>query len=300
MVFDPMEGKTSKPPLLTIGLGAYNNAHFLQGAIESILAQTFTDFELVISNNASTDNSAEIIREYALKDSRIRSIQQPENIGLIRNFNFLRRLAISEFFMWAACDDRFSPDFVKTIIEEMNREPSVILGFSPFQLVVEDGKELGEPKRIDFSGSSSFTRLLRYFYRYDDNMVYGIYRLNAIKDIDFPVWWSRNSNSPLNTGFAFLAYVMARGDFRLYGAQPLFFKCIKKTEHFQPYRQQKQVVQFLFFFLLRKINVAWVQFVNIGKGSNFLLAGIMIPILALRIIVDTLILVRNVIRKQIH
>jgi glycosyltransferase involved in cell wall biosynthesis len=300
MALDPVEGNSSKPPLLTIGLGAYNNAHFLRGAIESILAQTFTDFELVISDNASTDDTAGIIREYALKDNRIRSIRQPQNIGLIRNFNFLRRQASSEFFMWAACDDRFSQDFVETIIQGMKKDPLVILGFSPFQLVDEDGNALGEPKHNDFSGSNVVIRLLRYFYRYDDNMVYGIYRLGAIRDIDFPIWWFRNACSPYNTGFAFLAYVMARGDFRLYGNHPLFFKCIKKFEHFQPFKQQNQNLQFLFFFLLRKINVAWVQFVNIGQGSNFLLAIIMIPILALRIVLDSAILVRNVIRKQIH
>jgi hypothetical protein len=202
--------------------------------------------------------------------------------------------------MWSACDDRFSPDFVETIIEGMKKDPLVILGFSPFQLVDEDGNAIGEPKRIDFSGSNAVIRLLRYFYRYDDNMVYGIYRLTAIKDIDFPIWWSNNSKSPLNTGYAFLAFVLARGDFRSYGSQPLFFKCIKKTEHFQPFKQQNQNLQFLFFFLLRKINVAWVQFVNIGQGSNFLIAVIMIPILALRIVLDSAILVRNVIRKQIH
>jgi glycosyltransferase involved in cell wall biosynthesis len=294
----PPEEPTSPRLKLTIAIGAYNDSRFLRGGLDAILAQTFTNYEVVISDNASTDETPQILKEYAEKDARIRILRQPENVGLINNYNFLRKQAKGEFFMWVACDDRCAPDYIQTIITGMEQDSSVVLGFTPYQFIHEDGTPFGPVRRFDFSGRNAFTRLLRYFFLYDDGMVYGIYRYQSIKDQNFPIWWWKNFNTPLNTGYAFLTYILSKGQFRVFGDKPLWFNCIKTTEHYQPFKQNKRVVQFFLFFLLRKINVACVQFNNIRRGSgSILLPVILSPVLLLRLIVDVLILIRNLIIK---
>ena len=92
-------------PRVSIGMPVYNGANFIREAIDSLLLQTFTDFELIISDNASIDETEAICREYAKKDLRIRYIRQPENRGIIFNFKLVLEEAKGEYFMWAAHDD---------------------------------------------------------------------------------------------------------------------------------------------------------------------------------------------------
>src|SRR5919112_5909956 len=99
-------------PRVTIGLPVYNGERFLEQALDGLLAQTFTDFELIISDNASTDRTPEICQAYAARDSRIRYVRQPENIGAGPNHNILVPMARGEYFKWASHDDLYDPDLV--------------------------------------------------------------------------------------------------------------------------------------------------------------------------------------------
>lgn len=94
-----------KLPKLTIGMPVYNGERYIREAIESILAQSFTDFELIISDNASTDQTEVICKKYLRMDPRIKYIQQAETININLNFKFLLDVAESKYFMWMACDD---------------------------------------------------------------------------------------------------------------------------------------------------------------------------------------------------
>ena len=89
-------------PQVSIGLIVYNGAATLRVALDSILNQTFTDFELIISDNASTDGTENICREYAYSDKRIDYIRQPINIGIHANLLFVCEQAVAGYFMWAA------------------------------------------------------------------------------------------------------------------------------------------------------------------------------------------------------
>jgi hypothetical protein len=122
-------------PRLTIGMPVYNGANYLAETLDLILAQTFVDFELVISDNASTDSTAEICRAYAARDSRIRYERLDTNIGAARNFNRLVDMARGEYFKWAAHDDRFTLDFVERCIAVLDREPDVTLCFAQAQAI---------------------------------------------------------------------------------------------------------------------------------------------------------------------
>jgi len=111
---------------LSIGLPVYNGELFIERAIESILAQTFTDFELIISDNASTDSTQEICQNFSKKDNRIRIFKQEKNIGIHRNFYFLLSQAKGEYFAWTAVDDYLDKDFMEKNLKVLESHNSVV------------------------------------------------------------------------------------------------------------------------------------------------------------------------------
>ena len=116
----------SEVPAVSIGMPVYNAEEYLPATIGAILAQDFTDFELIISDNASTDRSAEICEEFARRDSRIRFIRQPVNRGATVNFRFVLDAARAPLFMWAAADDVRSRDFLTHTVALLRSRPDVI------------------------------------------------------------------------------------------------------------------------------------------------------------------------------
>lgn len=103
-------------PTVSIGLPVYNGSNFLAEAIEAILAQDFGDFELIISDNASTDDTAEICSRYASMDRRITNIRHPENLGAARNYNHVFQNSSAKYFKWAAHDDLIAPSFLSRCV----------------------------------------------------------------------------------------------------------------------------------------------------------------------------------------
>ena len=111
----------STAPRLTIGLPVYNGEKYVAESIESLLGQSFTDFELVISDNASTDSTGDICRQYEKQDSRVRYFRQPQNIGLAPNHNFVVERASGELFKWAAGDDLYARDLVERCVDALDK-----------------------------------------------------------------------------------------------------------------------------------------------------------------------------------
>lgn len=108
-----------KTPELTIALPVYNGSAGLSAAIDSLLAQSFTDFTLHISDNASTDSTQKICEEAAARDSRIVYTRQKENIGAFLNFRLLLEQAKTPYFMWAADDDSWDNTFVENNLMQL-------------------------------------------------------------------------------------------------------------------------------------------------------------------------------------
>jgi len=131
---------------VTIGLPVYNGAKYLEAALDSILAQTFTDFELIISDNASTDNTEEICKKYSAMDERIRYHRNDKNLGAAPNFNQVFFLSSSEYFKWSAYDDILEPEYLSKCIEVLDHKPEVVLCFTQVKLIDENGKFLGEQR----------------------------------------------------------------------------------------------------------------------------------------------------------
>jgi glycosyltransferase involved in cell wall biosynthesis len=110
-------------PRISVCIPAFNRAHFLPDAVESVLRQTFADFELVISDNASTDGTPELLKQYA--DPRIRVHVNARNLGLVGNFNRCVELARGEFFVILGSDDYWEPDFLAEVMKLLERHPDL-------------------------------------------------------------------------------------------------------------------------------------------------------------------------------
>jgi glycosyltransferase involved in cell wall biosynthesis len=117
-------------PRLTIGLPVYNGEKYLAQSIDALLGQTYENFELIISDNASADATSDLCGQYARSDSRVRYVRQPRNIGAAPNHNFLVREARGELFKWAGADDLFASDLLQRCITELDEHPEVVLAHS--------------------------------------------------------------------------------------------------------------------------------------------------------------------------
>lgn len=134
-------------PRVSIGLPVYNGEDLLPGAIESILAQDFADFELIVSDNGSTDRTPEICEKYAAADDRVVFLRGTRNVGAARNYNRTFDLAAGEYFKWAAHDDRYEPAFLRRCVEALDARPEVVLAYARATDVGPDGEDLGP---VDF------------------------------------------------------------------------------------------------------------------------------------------------------
>lgn len=123
-------------PKVTIALPVYNGQNYLKNALDSLLAQTYSDFEIILGDNASTDDTTNICRSYAAVDKRISYIRHETNIGAAANYNRLYELAKGTYFKWAAHDDICSPGFLKSCVDKLDHDPSVVL-CSPRQIAID-------------------------------------------------------------------------------------------------------------------------------------------------------------------
>lgn len=122
--------ETAKVPQVSIGMPVCNGAEFIRVALDTLLAQTFSDFELIISDNASTDGTEAICREYSAKDVRIRYVRQVENLGATANFQLVLNEAVGEYFMWAAHDDYYSNVHLSALISELHKHSDAVVSMS--------------------------------------------------------------------------------------------------------------------------------------------------------------------------
>jgi glycosyltransferase involved in cell wall biosynthesis len=114
-------------PTVSVGMPAYNSAAWIESAIESILAQTFRGFELIISDNASTDETLALCEKYASVDSRIRLLRQPKNLGANRNYLAVLHAARGRYFKWASSNDLCAPTFIEKCVAALDGDDSAVL-----------------------------------------------------------------------------------------------------------------------------------------------------------------------------
>jgi glycosyltransferase involved in cell wall biosynthesis len=126
-------------PTLSIGLFVYNGEAFLRETLDSLLGQTFKDFELIISDNASTDATEDICKVYAGADTRIRYFRNETNMGAGWNIRRVFSLATGKYFKWAACDDLYEPAFLEKCINALEANSSYVLAHARTRVIDDRG-----------------------------------------------------------------------------------------------------------------------------------------------------------------
>lgn len=184
-----MEGSV---PRVSIGMPVYNGEAHIKAALSSILSQTFTDFELIISDNASTDRTEAVCRAWAKRDPRIRYVRNARNVGASSNFNKTFELAQGEFFRWAAHDDILAPTYLEACMEVFDHgQESLVLVFPQRLLMSYEGEVLGPDPKVKWVEARppydriSFARLMRVPGLLYPMLVFGLMRARALRKTRF-------------------------------------------------------------------------------------------------------------------
>src|SRR3990170_6654309 len=170
-------------PNVCIGFPVFNGEKYLTVSIDSILAQTYGDFEFIISDNASTDRTQEICNEYASKDRRIRYYRNDRNLGSAANFTRVFHLSNAKYFKWASYDDLVAPEFLERCVKVLDTAPDVVLCYPKTILMDADGKLIGKLEdRLDLRQERPYERLanLMSFLRLA-NAQFGLIRSNVLR-----------------------------------------------------------------------------------------------------------------------
>lgn len=177
-------------PRVSIGIPVYNGAEFLPRALDSIIAQTFESLEILISDNASDDETAAICARYAAIDDRIRYERSDRNRGAAWNYNRVVEMARGEYFKWAAHDDWIDPTYVEQCVQELDADESVALVYGRTILVLEDaaqqaaygGHHVRYEDRMDTRHPDPVARFCHVAKHLDlCNAVFGVFRLPLLR-----------------------------------------------------------------------------------------------------------------------
>ena len=182
-------------PKISIGIPVYNGEKFIRKCIESVLQQTNKNFELIISDNASTDSTRKICEEYLNKDNRIIFVRQDKNMGGGWNFNFLLQKAIGEYFVWVAADTFLLPEFLEKNIAVLESQDKVVGCISKikidstyidkFKTEKDILKKIGLAYRpfdtLPITGNY-MERIRKYLKHFPWEMFYSVYRTEALRE----------------------------------------------------------------------------------------------------------------------
>jgi len=168
---------------VSIGMPVRNGERFIRQTLDSIVAQTFDDFELVISDNASTDGTQAICGDYAKKDRRIRYVRNAANIGASHNYNRLFALSTGRYFRWAPSDDLFAPTSIERCVAVLQEHEDVVLCYPKTTLIDESGHVI-EPyeDNLDLRSPNVGDRFRSAVWNIRKvNVIYGLMRSDVLR-----------------------------------------------------------------------------------------------------------------------
>ena len=197
-------------PKVSIAVPVYNCEKFVAQSVESLLAQTYGDFELVISDNASTDNSEEVCRRYEKLDKRVRYVRRTENIGGPGNFRHVFSLCSGQYHKWSTADDYWHPNFLQEAVDVLDKQPDVVLCYPMTQLIDAQGTKIEDYADNLMLMQDSPTERFRELYRLIGlcNAHLGLLRRDAMSQTRLIAGhWASDVD--------FLAEMALRGKFRL-------------------------------------------------------------------------------------
>ncbi len=168
-------------PLVSIGVPVYNPGELLCCSLDSLLGQDYENFELIISDNHSTDSTQEICLDYVARDKRIRYLRNEMNVGAVKNFNKVFEISQGQYFMWHAHDDYREPNYISSCLEIMEVNPNVILCCS--STLLNEGGNLRKSQE-DFStvGMSLNKRFRKILWNNSAASIYGLMRSSVLRE----------------------------------------------------------------------------------------------------------------------
>jgi len=169
---------------VSIGLPVYNGERYIAQAIDSILEQTFLEFELIISDNASTDRTKDICQDYASRDSRVRYYRNSRNLGAAYNYNRVFQLSNGAYFKWASHDDLCAPTYLECSFNCLENDQSIILCYPQSIIIDEHGNHIGSyDDQLNLTSDNPYRRLKKYWLRSagECNAVFGLIRSSYLK-----------------------------------------------------------------------------------------------------------------------
>jgi glycosyltransferase involved in cell wall biosynthesis len=173
-----------KVPQVSIGVPLYNAESFLREALEAMTVQTFTYFEVVISDNASTDATADICREFAARDPRFRVFRNEKNMGAAYNFNRVFELSRAPLFRWAAYDDVMGPRALEVCVEALRHAPDAALAYPKTVLIDEASRPFEEYEDMyqldEEENYRRFAHFLRVVEERNCHPVFGLIRRDVL------------------------------------------------------------------------------------------------------------------------
>jgi glycosyltransferase involved in cell wall biosynthesis len=175
---------TAAAPRLTLGLPVYNGKRFLAQSLDALLAQTYSDFELIISDNGSTDRTPEIGKHYQSVDPRVRYIRHDQNRGSTFNHNFVLGQARGELFKWVSDDDLYAPDLLQRCVDALDTRPELALAHSWTAFIDEDSK-ITERSHYGLTTdvSDPVERFRSVLYTDGGDDMYGVIRMSVLRQM---------------------------------------------------------------------------------------------------------------------
>lgn len=210
--------KSGSAPKVIVGLPVYNGENYLGTAIDSILSQTYENFELIISDNASTDSTEEICRYHAARDTRVRHYRHSVNLGAAANFNRVFELAQGEkYFKWAAHDDWIAPAYLEACVRELEAQPDAVLCQSVVEIIDDTGqcRETYDHSRAGTSAPRLSDRFRARLEARRCTEIFGVIRADTLASTNL-------IGNHLSADRTLLLELALRGRFLLI-PQPLFF-----------------------------------------------------------------------------
>lgn len=186
MTLNPTTIDPENAPSVTVGVPVYNGQRYLRATLNSLMAQTYPNLEIVISDNASTDRTEQICREFVEADSRFRYLRLDHNIGPARNFNRCLEFATGKFFKWNAADDVCAPEFIERCVVMLERDPSLVLAHPRTRIIDNEGKVVANYEyELGLSETTPAQRLRNLVFAnhrvHGGHELFGVIRTDALR-----------------------------------------------------------------------------------------------------------------------
>ena len=228
-------------PKVSIAMPVFNGARTIEKAINSILTQTFKDFELIISDNASDDETANICQRFAKKDKRIYYTRQIKNIGIYENFNFLLGKPRGKYFMFSASDDWRSPEFLEVNVLALDSNKKFVASTSPN---CYEGNEDNPEKYIDFNIEGTpkerFVKFLQNAW-HSHGIFYSLIRTKVIKKYEYL------NHSYAGADWSFNFFLLSKGEINRTKDGLIVFGRFGVSRRKNPWKEfRKKKIEFFF------------------------------------------------------